>query len=215
MLQKYDIFAYMELLSFPKPPAQFQLAVVRCKDDTSGEISGHFPQRDINAFSNDRLREHVAVVSAISNLINHDNWHLEHGNDVGKNGAPELFENAARSKFSISISHCSDAKGATIAAVCLKETTSKIGVDIVLKADERIPRVAPRTMSERELGEGQLERVWAVKESMFKAFGPGMDFKNDLEVTFKKQEVVGKVRGEESQWWVEEKDGMVVAMGPI
>jgi len=201
----------MELLSFPQTPKLFQLAVVRVLNGELGSIKLHFPQRDLKGVSEKRMREHKAVAYAISHLLSHENWHLEHGRD----GAPELFENAKRSKFSISITHCSDAPNKTLAAVCICETTRKVGVDIVLMGDERIVRVAPRTMSDRELEEGRLERVWAVKESMFKAFGPGLDFKNDLEVFFDESEVLGEVRGEESRWWVEEIDGVLVSMGPL
>lgn len=210
ILQKYDIFAYMELLSFPNPPASFEMAVVRYVEGYLESIKQYFPERNLMGFSEKRMEEHIGVVYAISHLLSHENWYLEHGGD----GAPELFENAKRSKFSISISHCSSAQDETLVAVCISETTRKIGVDIVLMGDERIRRVAPRTMSERERVGGQLEKVWAVKESMFKAFGLGLDFKNDLAVVFDETEVCGTVRGEKSRWWVEEIGGVIVALGP-
>ena len=210
MLQKYDIFAYMELLIFPDSPTLFKMAVVRYVKGDLGSIDQHFPERNLRGFSEKRMEEHIGVVYAISHLLSHENWHIEHGKD----GAPELFENAKRSKFSISISHCSSAQDETLAAVCISETTRKIGVDIVLMGDERIRRVALRTMSERERFGGQLEKVWAVKESMFKAFGPGLDFKKDLAVVFDETEVCGAVRGEKIRWWVEEIGGVIVALGP-
>ena len=178
-----------------------------------GIVSKHYPKRDINLLSTGKIAELYAVIHCISDLLREDNWHLQHA----QSGAPLLFENAKKSVLSISISHTIDKTeegGIAYAAVILSREVAKIGVDIVLKADLRIKRIAHRVMRDEEIETGRLAEVWACKEAMYKALGPLLDFKRDLKVDFdiKNEDLVV---GSGYNWKIYREDKIVVALGPF
>jgi len=76
---------------------------------------------------------------------------------------------------------------------------------------DQLQRIAPRFLSESEraaLGTApaELAAAWAIKECMFKAFGPALDFRTDMEVAWcgmesaKASGVAGHVRGREDRY---------------
>ena len=176
-------------------------------------VSKHYPKRDIPHLSSGKIAELYAVVQCISDLLREDNWHLQHA----QSGAPLLFENEKRSVLSISISHTIEKmaeSGIAYAAVILSREVEKIGVDIVLKADLRIKRIAHRVMRDEEIETCRLAEVWACKEAMYKALGPLLDFKEDLKVDFdnKNKELA---QGLGYNWKIYCEDKIVVALGPF
>jgi len=176
-------------------------------------VSNHYPERDINRLSTGKIAELYAVVQCVSDLLREDNWHLHHA----QSGAPLLFENAKKSVLSISISHTIDKTeegGIAYAAVILSREVEKIGVDIVLKADPRIKRIAHRVMRDEEIETGRLAEVWACKEAMYKALGPLLDFKRDLKVEFDIDND-DLVVGSGYNWKIYREDKIVVALGPF
>ncbi len=178
-----------------------------------GIVSKHYPKRDINHLSTGKIAELYAVVHCVSDLLRDENWHLQHA----QSGAPLLFENGKKSVLSISISHTTDKieeGGVAYAAVILSREAEKIGVDIVLKADLRIKRIAQRVMRDEEIATGRLAEVWACKEAMYKALGPLLDFKKDLKVDFD-DENEDLVQGSGYNWKIYREDKIVVALGPF
>ena len=176
-------------------------------------VSHHYPRRDLHHLSSGKIAELYAVIQCISDLLREDNWHLHHT----QSGAPLLFENGHRSVLSISISHTIDKieeGGIAYAAVILSREVKKIGVDIVLKADLRIKRVAHRVMRDQEIETGRLAEVWACKEAMYKALGPLLDFKKDLTVDFD-SENEDLAQGSGYNWKIYREEKIVVALGPF
>jgi phosphopantetheinyl transferase len=219
MLQIYDIEGYLRNMSTMKHHKTIGLAVRQINLDEAvseaivGIVSKHYPKRDINLLSTGKIAELYAVIHCISDLLREDNWHLQHA----QSGAPLLFENAKKSVLSISISHTIDKTeegGIAYAAVILSREVAKIGVDIVLKADLRIKRIAHRVMRDEEIETGRLAEVWACKEAMYKALGPLLDFKRDLKVDFdiKNEDLVV---GSGYNWKIYREDKIVVALGPF
>ena len=72
-------------------------------------------------------------------------------------------------------------------------------------------------MSESEIKDGKLAEVWALKEAVFKAYGPGVDFKSDIEVEtpIDSEKVKVNFRGENGNWLVHEISCVTLAMGPF
>ena len=176
-------------------------------------VSNHYPRRDIHDLPSVKVAELYAVVMCVSDLLREDKWHLQHA----QSGAPLLFENETRSALSISISHTVDKTeegGIAYAAVILSREVEKIGVDIVLKADLRLKRIAQRVMRDEEIETGRLAEVWACKEAMYKALGPLLDFKKDLKVDFD-DENEDLVQGSGYNWKIYREDKIVVALGPF
>ena len=176
-------------------------------------VANHYPKRDINHLSLGKIAELYAVVQCITDLLREVNWHLLHKDS----GAPILFENSKKSALSISISHTVDKAeegGIAYAAVILSREIKKIGVDVVLKADLRIKRIAQRVMRDEEIATGRLAEVWACKEAMYKALGPLLDFKKDLKVDFD-SENEDLVVGLGYKWKIYREDKIVVALGPF
>jgi len=219
MVQIYDIEGYLRNMSTMKHHKTIGLAV---RHVNLGEVvtatvieivANHYPKRDINHLSTGKIAELYAVVQCITDLLREDNWHLQHA----QSGAPLLFENAKKSVLSISISHTTDKieeGGVAYAAVILSREAEKIGVDIVLKADLRIKRIAQRVMRDEEIATGRLAEVWACKEAMYKALGPLLDFKKDLKVDFV-SENEDLVVGSGYNWKIYREDKIVVALGPF
>ena len=176
-------------------------------------VANHYPKRDINHLSLGKIAELYAVVQCITDLLREVNWHLLHKDS----GAPILFENSKKSALSISISHTVDNAeegGIAYAAVILSREIKKIGVDVVLKADPRIKRVAHRVMREEEIKTGRLAEVWACKEAMYKALGPLLDFKRDLKTEFDVNND-DLIVGLGYNWKIYREDKIVVALGPF
>ena len=173
----------MEILKCPSPPGPYHLVITRIPESNNiqflpNTLSRHFPNRDVTGLSHKRVVEHHAVIASINDHLGHENWHLEH--EVG--GRPKLFVQGKESNLKISISHMQCPEKASYAATIIADVNFNIGVDIVYTNDSRIERIANRTMSSDELESGGLADIWALKEAVYKAFGPGVDFKNDIQV---------------------------------
>lgn len=201
-------------------PTAFKLinVCVNSGDVNSKELENlkeHFPTRNIQKLTVQRHVEHIGVAKCVSKILGHGSWHLLYEKD----GAPILYEYYKVSNQSISITH-SQIEGDTMVAVSTsRKDGKKIGVDLTTKGDERLKKVAPRTMREAEVNSGLLAEVWAIKEAMFKAFGPGIDFKEELivyvdELLEGKEYVRAEFRGKISKWWVSKEERFVVALGP-
>ena len=67
-------------------------------------------------------------------------------------------------------------------------------------------------MRKEEIEGGRLEEVWACKEAMYKAFGPGLDFVKDLKVDFLSKDLIS---GMGRKWEVIRKGNTVVVLGPV
>ena len=179
------------------------------------QLGEHFPTRKLLEYTTHRQAEHFGVAHCVSKLLGHKNWHLLYSED----GAPRLYEDQKPSKYSISVSH-SRIRGDTIVFVATSNTNGeKIGLDLTSKGDLRVERIALRTMNDSEIASGKLEEVWALKEAMFKAYGPGIDFKNELliyvdDILEGKEYVRAEFRGKISTWWVANEEQFVLALGP-
>ena len=180
------------------------------------QITKHFPKRDIQALSEDKVAEHKAVINCIYWLLGSEDWWLEHE----ENGAPVLFVGGILGNIAVSISHAidqvNDHKRLAYAAVILREEEtqgkSRIGVDLVIKGDPRLNRIAGRVMGKEEIEDGRFEEIWACKEAMFKAFGPGLDFIKDLKVEFISDDLL---KGMGKLWEVKREENVVVVLGPV
>ena len=108
-------------------------------------------------------------------------------------------------------------KGSSYAAVILAQVDHNIGVDIVYTDDDRLDRIATRTMSKDEIKNGRLPEIWAIKEAVFKAYGPGVDFKNDIVVKTPIENSKANVRfkDEEKNWMVQDVSCLTLALGPF
>jgi len=190
--------------------------VEKTNDDVLLRVAKHYPKRDSRKLSKNKIAEHEAVANCLYELLGSEDWWVEHE----ESGAPVLFLGGIRGNMSISISHAidqvNDSKGVAHAAVILREGStqenSRIGVDLVIKGDPRLPRIAGRVMSKEEAEGGRLEEVWACKEAMFKAFGPGLDFVKDLKVDVLSNELL---KGLGRKWGVKRSGNVVVVLGPV
>jgi len=208
----------MEFIGFPSPPESFKLVVTRVSEGESesfdrDKLQEYFPKRDLSVMRGGRILEHIAVAFAFNKALGHKNWHLEYE----KYGGAVLFENGQTSKNKVSISHAHDVDESVLAAVTISEVSYRIGVDLVFRWDERLSRIAPRTMSPEEVESGDLSGVWAIKEAIFKSMGPGIDFKMEIKVfpSTNLPIVEASLRGIKYNWWLAELDGAVIALGPI
>lgn len=216
--QKYDILVLMELLSCPSPPMPFSLVMARIPesnktDFNSYALSKHFPKRDVTGMSHKRVVEHHTVIASIKEQIGHDNWHLEHE----EGGRPILFVNGKQSSRKISISHMQCPDKASYVASLIADVNFNIGVDIVYTNDDRLEKISDRTMNNEEVESGKLADVWALKEAVYKALGPGVDFKKDICVNLPIEgtEATVKCRGQNGKWLVQEVSCVTLAMGPF
>ena len=208
----------MELLKCPSPPMPYRLVMTRILESNytkflPSTLSKHFPNRDVTGLIHKRVLEHHAVIASINEHIGHENWHLKHE----QGGRPNLFVNGKKSSLKISISHMQCPEKSSYAATILADVDYNIGVDIVYTNDERIEKIANRTMSPEEVDSGNLAEVWALKEAVFKAFGPGVDFKNDIQVNtpIESEEAIVDFRGVKEKWLVHEVSCVTIALGPI
>jgi phosphopantetheinyl transferase (holo-ACP synthase) len=155
-----------------------------------------FPHRDVAALPPARQLEHWCVDQAF-HAIGQTDLRIAHNAD----GKPEAV---GQPELHVSIAHHGTSDGCWAAVAC---SESAIGIDVEAERDQ-LQRIAPRFLSETEraaLGASHaaLATAWAVKECMFKAFGPALDFRADLEVEWSGVEmaeaagVTGYVRGQE------------------
>jgi len=190
--------------------------VEKTNDDVLRRVSKHYPKRDTRGLSKNKIAEHEAVINCLYELLGSEDWWVEHDDS----GAPILFIDGVRGNMSISISHAidkvNDSQSVAHAAVIIREGSTKensgIGVDIVIKGDPRLEQIAGRVMRKVEVESGRLEEVWACKEAMFKAFGPGLDFVKDLKVGFISNDLL---KGLGRKWEVRRRGNAVVVVGPV
>lgn len=139
-----------------------------------------FPERDLNAFSLHRQLEHAAVDAAMERLPGGlASAEIVHNAD----GKPEF---KASEKGCLSIAHHTE--GETCYVVVAHGDVA-IGCDIEAERPQLI-RIANRFLNPAELettGDGLdgLCAIWAAKEAVFKAFGPGLDFREDIKVKWR------------------------------
>ena len=179
-----------------------------------------YPRRDVAALPPARQLEHWCVDQAF-HAIGQPGLRIAHNAE----GKPEAID---RPEIHVSIAHNSTADGCWAAVAC---SDSAIGIDVEAERDQ-LQRIAPRFLSESEraaLGTApaELAAAWAIKECMFKAFGPALDFRTDMEVAWCGMEsaeasgVAGHVRGREGRYRLAQlrMDGGLapvwVALGPV
>ena len=152
-------------------PLRVALATVPEEIDWSA-LQACFPERPLDQLSPTRRLEHAAVAAAMAELsigeVRHD-----------PSGRPLCAEH------SISISHATDEAGQLWAAVVSGPIGTPLGIDLE-RPRPQLARVAPRifSQSERELiaGRPALQSVvWNIKEAGWKAFGPNLDYRADIE----------------------------------
>jgi phosphopantetheinyl transferase len=158
-----------------------------------------FPNRDVAALPAARQLEHWCVDKALC-AIGQPDLRIGHN----PSGKPEAMDQPG---MHLSIAHHSTPDGCWAAVAC---SDSAIGIDVESER-EQLHRIAPRFLSDAEraaLGTSTsaLAAAWAVKECMFKAHGPALDFRADLEVDWSGTEpieasgVTGRVRGEDEHY---------------
>ena len=158
-----------------------------------------FPNRDVATLSAARQLEHWCVDKAL-HAIGQSDLRIGH-NAAGK---PEALD---RPEMHLSIAHHSTSDGCWAAVAC---GDSAIGIDVEAER-EQLQRIAPRFLSEDELralgtSPAALAAAWAVKECMFKAHGPALDFRADMEVNWSGTEpteasvATGRLRGEDEHY---------------
>lgn len=173
-----------------------------CKEAVVAEWAAtqtRFPNRDVTALPPTRQLEHWCVDQAF-HAIGQSDLQIEHNAD----GKPEAMD---QPEIHVSIAHHSTSDGCWAAVAC---SEGAIGIDVEA-ARNQLQRIAPRFLSETEqaaLGTApaELAAAWAIKECMFKAFGPALDFRTDIEVAWCGMEsaeasgVAGHVRGREGRY---------------
>ena len=179
-----------------------------------------FPNRDVVALPSARQLEHWCVDQAF-HAIGLSDLRIAHNTE----GKPEAID---RPEVHVSIAHHSTAYGCWAAVAC---SDGAIGIDVEAERDQ-LQRIAPRFLSESEraaLGTApaELAAAWAIKECMFKAHGPALDFRTDLKVDWCGMEsaeasgVTGHVRGREGRYRVVQLQAVPVhppvwvALGPV
>lgn len=158
-----------------------------------------FPERNLTQFPPRRQLEHWCIDQCLTALgladvqIVHDS-----------NGKPLVQGHSQRH---LSIAHHSGAEGCW-ATVALAD--APIGIDIETER-EQLRRIAARFLHPDEQAAiaddvASLAMAWAVKECMFKAHGPALDFREDLRLGWPGQSaaqtagITGTVRGKTGQY---------------
>ncbi|MGB1122903.1 MAG: 4'-phosphopantetheinyl transferase family protein [Flavobacteriales bacterium] len=179
-----------------------------------------FPNRVVAALSATRQLEHWCVDKAL-HAIGQSDLRIGH-NAAGK---PEALD---RPEMHLSIAHHSTSDGCWAAVAC---GDSAIGIDVEAER-EQLQRIAPRFLSEDELralgtSPAALAAAWAVKECMFKAHGPALDFRADMEVNWSGTEpteasvATGRVKGQDGHYrlaQIQRAQGQApvwLALGPL
>ena len=147
------------------------------------ENQTRFPQRNVAALPFHRQLEHRAVDLVLGHMTS---------DAVGKSPTRSVIHDAnGKPQFTndphlfLSIAHHSHGQHCW-AAVALSE--APVGCDIE-SLRPQLQKVSERFLSpEERLSAGEntdgLCAIWCVKESMFKAFGPSLNFREDLHVTW-------------------------------
>lgn len=179
-----------------------------------------FPHRDVAALTPARQLEHWCVDQAF-HAIGQPDLHIAHDAD----GKPEAI---GRPEIHLSIAHHSTSDGCWAAVA---SSDGAIGIDVESER-EQLQRIAPRFLSDTELeavraSPAALASVWAVKECLFKAFGPALDFRRDMEVVWRGLEqaeasgVVGRVQGRDESYRIAKlqmaqgRTPVWLALGPV
>ena len=180
-----------------------------------------FPNRDVAALPPARQLEHWCVNQAFL-AIGQSDLRIAHSAE----GKPEAIN---RPEVHLSIAHYNTVDGCWAAVAC---SDSAIGIDVEAERGDQLQRIAPRFLSEPEraaLGTSpaELAAAWAIKECMFKAFGPALDFRSEMEVEWSGMEtaeaagVTGYVRGQEGHYRIAQMQAALlqppvwVALGPV
>ena len=179
-----------------------------------------FPHRDVATLPPARQLEHWCVDQAF-HAIGHPGLRIAHNAE----GKPKAID---RPEIHVSIAHHNTADCCWAAVAC---SDSAIGIDVEAERDQ-LQRIAPRFLSESEraaLGTApaELAAAWAIKECMFKAFGPALDFRSEMEVEWSGMEtaeaagIKGYVRGQEGHYRIAQMQAaplqptVWVALGPV
>lgn len=131
-----------------------------------------FPARTLSDLPDFRVREHVAVDLALRALK------IDSAVLHSPDGAPHFRDDARQ----LSISHSRHPAGDIVAVVMV--ASHRCGIDVEFPRST-LSRIAPRIFSTSELEAigDSTERacpVWCLKESAWKAFGPELDFREDI-----------------------------------
>jgi phosphopantetheinyl transferase len=145
------------------------------------QMQERFPNRTIETMALHRQLEHFTVDCILIQM----GWSADRLQIIhDSNGKPRIQSPETElSTHNISISHCTVGEACS-AMVALGR--GEMGCDIENERDT-LRRIAGRAFIP---GEGHAESplsklaaLWTVKESMYKAFGPSLDFREDLRVT--------------------------------
>ena len=184
-------------------------------------VQVRFPNRDVAALPSARQLEHWCVDQAF-HAIGQPDLGITHSAE----GKPDSIH---RPEVHLSIAHHNTADGCWAAVAC---SDSAIGIDVEAERGAQLQRIARRFLSAPEraaLGTSpaELAAVWAIKECMFKAFGPALDFRTDLAVDWcgmlsaEASGVTGHVRGREGRYHLAQLQRaqghatVWVALGPV
>ena len=141
---------------------------------------GRFPERDVAALPAHRQLEHYAVDVVLKRM----GWEAHQMQIVHDAQLKPIIqsEDVGMAQQAIAIAHSTEE---SLCHALVTIGSGAIGCDIEGER-EALRTVAHRVLSPDEgTAESSLSRLsalWTVKESMFKAFGPGLDFRRDLRV---------------------------------
>lgn len=172
-----------------------------------------FPHRPLHDFPTHRLLEHWALDWACSQLDPPLSQAQISHTEIGK---PVVATSKGQSPIHISVSHHTQGEDCWL-ALCWSKSHA-VGCDIE-RPRAALRTIAPRILNAQEMAAAgdsleTLCHLWTIKECMFKAFGPGIDFREDLSVSREGHselssvelntwiEVIGAVRGENHSWHV-------------
>ena len=131
-----------------------------------------FPARSLSDLPDFRVREHVAVDLALHAL----------GADSAVLHSPDGAPHFKDDDRSLSISHSRHPSDGIVAVVMIAPT--RCGIDVEFPRST-LSRIAPRIFSASELSAigdsvDLACPVWCLKEAAWKAFGPELDFREDI-----------------------------------
>lgn len=152
------------------------------------ENQSRFPTRNLTEFSEHRQREHCIIDYALNQF---DELPMEAIVEFDGNGKPRLT--GWEYPF-VSISHCTTGTQC-IGVVAIGK--APIGCDIE-RMRPQLKQIAPRFLNETELkgmsnNLDALCAAWTIKESLFKAKGTQLDFRNDVFVRWTSTEQANEV----------------------
>lgn len=161
-----------------------------------------FPHREVAGLTPERQLEHWSV-DQVMHALGLPDTPIDHHAD----GKPYLPEQPERH---LSIAHNTGPAGCWAAASIASQP---VGIDVERERDQ-VLRIAPRFLHPDEVealagDQAGMTVVWAAKECMFKAFGPELDFREDLRVNWRgmdhslKNGLTASVRGAAERYHVE------------